>query len=136
MRSYLGRGVSRELEQIFLNIVGDFVGGRLACRFGIENQEFWRLRVFVNKRRQLGKIYVELSNDNWEGVWTAKKPRRMYLTSFWWEPVYNETMMRAITRLCVLRHQIHPQVSTTALAKQITTCKASAKNYKLRKWGH
>jgi hypothetical protein len=121
------------MEQIFLNLIGDFVGGRLVCRYGVENQEFWRLRVFVNKRRQLGKIYVELSNDNWEGVWTVKKPWRMYLTSFWWEPVWNEVMMRAIDHLSLLRHRIHSQVSTTALAQQIAKCKLSVENYNLRK---
>ena len=125
--------MSREIEQIFLNIIGDFVGGRLACRFGIESQEFWHLRVFVNKRRQLGKIYVELSDDNWVGLWTVKKPWRMYLTSFWWEPVWTPCMKDAMNRLYNIKYEIFDEVSTVDLDKQITTCKASVENYKLRK---
>jgi len=124
------------MEQIFMNIIGDFVGGRFACRsFGVDmTQEFWRLRIFVNKRRQLGQVYVELSDVNWKGGWSNKKPWRKYLTSFWWEAVWTPRMKEVIDRLYTIKHEIFNNVSTVFLDKQLQCCTKSVENFVLRKY--
>ena len=132
MRCFLGLGISRELERTFLNIVGDFVGGRLDQCGVIDKNAwvFWRLRIFVTKRRQLGQVYVEMRYGTYEG--TLKKPCwRQYLSSFWWDPQRTPLLRNNIKRLYAIKHSMFDEVSTVHLDKQIQVCLKSVENHTL-----
>ena len=145
MRSYFSKFINRKHEQVFLNIICDFVGGRLVRMFRIGGRrshisdEFWRLRIFVTKRRQLGKIYVEISDDNRAGCWSNKKPRRMYLDSFNWRPVLPKKLVALLCRVDDIRTQLLGQQhfsipDCVSMTRQIEVCvEKSVEDYLLEK---
>jgi hypothetical protein len=108
MRSYIGRHINRETEQILLDIIGDYASGSIGR--GIYGY-LYRMRFFVTKRRHLGKIYVERGRnicvDLVDGRVAPKfyLPRK-YLTSFSWEADYGAQLRMLQRKLVNIKTQL------------------------------
>ena len=117
MHSYISNFVNRETEQNLLDIVGDYAGGKL------QGRDFFRLHIFVNKRRHLGKIYVET---------TTKRKSRKYLTSYVWSPKHNIHVLQLIHQLYAIYHKTRAQgVVATNIWEQMHVCQRDVDDYHL-----
>lgn len=125
MHSYISKFVNRETEQHLLDIVGDYAGGNLQVKNSIFVNPY-RLKIFVTKRRHLGKIYVE--------PWFIHhhEPRK-YLTSYYWSPKHNSQVLQLIHQLYGMYHKARDQgVDASHLWKQMIVFQNDVDDYLLQ----
>ena len=142
MRTYLGKYLNREHEQIMLDIIGDYV----SCVETRKDRYYLvchRLRLFITKRRHVGAIYVEtlkvrIPPDGYVDAIYVENPsgwlcrQRRYLRSFVWRKRYTYEIDWLLFKLKTLRQRLQRmKFEYKPLDQQISLLEADVDEYSL-----